>query len=99
MSELVAGDRVMLSARHLRAMGTRAFARGNLGLSPHCKGKGTLIGFAPRTASIAYVLWDEDEINGIARGINAGNLVHVRDVAREANEAQHSPQPHNEALA
>lgn len=90
---LKAGDRVMVSARHLRALGTVSFATGNAGLSTRCRGKGAIIGFAPSVDFIAYVLWDDDEINGIARGINVANLVHVRDIAREADHAQHSRSP------
>ncbi|WP_210248892.1 hypothetical protein [Aureimonas leprariae] len=64
---------------------------GAMGVSRYCRGRGTVIGFAPSVGFIVYVLWDEDEVNGIARGISVTNLVHVRDVTREADHAQHSP--------
>lgn len=86
----VPGDRVMVSARHLRALGTHKFGGGNAGLSSYCRGRGSFIGYAPGVEFIGYVLWDEDEVNGVARGINVGNLVHVRDIHREADAAQHS---------
>lgn len=86
------GDRVMVSARHLRALGTQRFGGGNAGVSTHCRGRGSFIGYAPGVEFIGYVLWDDDEINGIARGINVGNLVHIRDLHREADAAQHAPE-------
>lgn len=87
----------MVSARHLRALGTVKFSAGNEGLSTRCRGKGTVIGFGPSVDFIAYVLWDDDEVNGIARGINVANLVHVKDVAREADEAQFGLSPNGAA--
>lgn len=88
-ASFASGDRVMISARHLRALGTHKFGGGNAGLSSYCKGRGSFIGHAPGCEMIGYVLWDEDEVNGVARGINVGNLVHIRDLHREADEAQH----------
>lgn len=93
MSEpLGPGDRVMVSARYLRAMGTYSFGKGQIGggTSPYCRGKGTIIGFAPNVDAICYVLWDDDDEMGVARGVNVGNLVHIQDLARDADVVQHS---------
>lgn len=77
------GDRVALSARFLRSMGTDNFAGGNSGLSRHDRGKGTVLGVV--ISDMLVFVWFDRGDGGV---YNVFNLVAERDIHREATRSE-----------
>jgi hypothetical protein len=86
-NNLQVGERVKLSARYLRSLGTVTISAGNSGWSIYDKGVGTVVGFDPDIPFLARVWWDEFKFEST---YNVENLVRLEDAHLEAMNVEHS---------